>query len=142
MLTRELAAVYKFYGYKGDTFAAQNKLVLLRHHTRFAQASDEAKPQVQKEPSDFGTLKKQGANFAPLVATKQQKDAPPPNAEASILGFLFFQKSARLGEPTCSCTCDIPPLSHASDRLRVWEMVLPPSHPRPSPSSFSSSSLM
>ena len=114
MLTRELAAVYKYYGYKGDTFAAQNKLVLLRHHTRHAQASDEAKPLVQKESPDFGAIKKQAANFAPLVPTKQQKDAPPPNAEASILGFLFVQKSARLGEPHCTCSCDVPPFLHAS----------------------------
>jgi hypothetical protein len=96
MLTREFAAVYKYFGHKGDAFSAQNQLVLLRNIGVMGNA--EAKPQAQKDATGLDSIKKQAVNGASLVAPKLQKDAPPPNAEASILGFLFFQKSARLGE--------------------------------------------
>jgi hypothetical protein len=96
MLTREFAAVYKYFGHKGDAFSAQNQLVLLRNIGVMDNA--EAKPQAQKDTTGLDFIKKQAVNGASLVAPKLQKDAPPPNAEASILGFLFFQKSARLGE--------------------------------------------
>jgi hypothetical protein len=96
MLTREFAAVYKYFGHKGDAFSAQNQLVLLRNIGVMGNA--EAKPQAQKDATALDSIKKNVVNGAALVAPKLQKDAPPPNAEASILGFLFFQKSARLGE--------------------------------------------
>ena len=97
MLTREFAAVYKYFGYKGDAFAAQNQLVLLRN-VEVMVGDSETKPQAQGAATVLDSVKKSAVNGAPLVPTKQQKDAPPPNAEASVLGFLFFQKAARLGE--------------------------------------------